>query len=163
MKKCLVPVAPRSLRANGSGIGAAPRGDIATEDEIMNLFGKLRRMQTLLIDDDEWIRDSLRMFFEAEGCRLLAVETAEMAMERLNHDRYDIIIADYRLPGMDGLEFFRRIRGIAPGCIKILISAYGSEDVLAEATHIGIQEMIAKPFTSRVLENVLARLLQTGP
>ncbi|MGB8718517.1 MAG: response regulator [Desulfobacterales bacterium] len=147
----------------GRGDPVVSDGHSLTEDEVMNLFGKLRRMQTLLIDDDEWIRDSLRMFFEAEGCPLLAVETAEMAMERLNHDRYDIIIADYRLPGMDGLEFFRRIRGIAPGCIKILISAYGSEDVLAEATHIGIQEMIAKPFTSRVLENVLARLLQTGP
>jgi PleD family two-component response regulator len=53
---------------------------IATENEIMNLFGKLRQMRILLIDDDEWIRDSLRMFFEAEGCRLLAVETAERAL-----------------------------------------------------------------------------------
>lgn len=129
----------------------------------MNLFGKLRQMRILLIDDDEWIRDSLSMFFEAEGCRLLALETAEKAMERLNNDHYDIIIADYRLPGMDGLEFFRRIRNIHPGCIKILITAYGSEDVRAEAAHIGIQDMIAKPFTSRVLENALARLLLGTP
>jgi DNA-binding NtrC family response regulator len=136
---------------------------MAPENGIMNLFGILRQMRILLIDDDEWIRDSLSMFFEAEGCRLLAVETAETAMERLNHDRYDIIIADYRLPGMDGLEFFRRIRSIAPSCIKILITAYGSEDVQAEARRIGIQEMIAKPFTSRVIEKTLARLLQAGP
>jgi DNA-binding response OmpR family regulator len=148
---------PQAGRESASG------GDIATENKIMNLFGKLRQMRILLIDDDEWIRDSLSMFFEAEGCRLLALETAEIAMERLNRDRYDIIIADYRLPGMDGLEFFRRIRNIQPDCIKILITAYGSEDVRVEAAHSGIQDMIAKPFTSRVLENALARLLLGKP
>ena len=43
----------------------------------MDLFGKLKEMTILLIDDDEWIRDSLTLFFEGEGCHLVALETAE--------------------------------------------------------------------------------------
>jgi len=43
----------------------------------MELFRKLKEMRMLLIDDAEWIRDSLSIFFEAEGCQLVALETAE--------------------------------------------------------------------------------------
>ncbi|UCE54427.1 MAG: response regulator transcription factor [Desulfobacterales bacterium] len=43
----------------------------------MDVFDKLRTMKILLIDDDEWIRDSLSIFFEAEGCQLMVFETAE--------------------------------------------------------------------------------------
>ena len=43
----------------------------------MNLFSKLKNMKILLIDDDEWIRDSMQLFFEGEGCHLLAIGTAE--------------------------------------------------------------------------------------
>ena len=60
----------------------------------MNLFSKLRKMKILLIDDDHWIRDSLRIFFEAEGCHLLALETAEEGIAALEEDTYDIIIVD---------------------------------------------------------------------
>ena len=64
----------------------------------MNLFSKLRKMKILLIDDDEWIRDSLRLFFEAERCQLLTLETAEEGLVALRENTYDIIIVDYKLP-----------------------------------------------------------------
>lgn len=43
----------------------------------MDLYKKLRDMHLLLIDDDEWIRESLRLYFENEGCNIVALETAE--------------------------------------------------------------------------------------
>ena len=73
----------------------------------MDLFSKLQKMKMLLIDDDEWIRDSLSFFFDAEGCKLRTFETAEEALKVLRRQHYDIIICDYRLPGMDGCGFFR--------------------------------------------------------
>jgi len=115
-------------------------------------------MKILLVDDDEWIRDSLRLFFEAEGCHILALETAEEAMEELNCQNYDIIITDYKLPGMDGVEFFRRIQSSHPDTIKILITAYKSEVVVDEARKAGVQHLIAKPFTSDTIEASLTRL-----
>ena len=81
-------------------------------------------MKILLIDDDEWIRDSLRLFFEAEGCPLLALETAEEGLVALWENTYDIIIVDYKLPGLNGIEFLKRIRFAHSDAIKILITAY---------------------------------------
>jgi DNA-binding NtrC family response regulator len=124
----------------------------------MDLFAKLKTMKILLVDDDEWIRDSLRIFFEAEGCHIVALETAEEAMEELDCQDYDIIITDYRLPGMDGVAFFRQIKKSHPDSIKILITAYKSDVVVNEAKKAGVQHLIAKPFTSETIEASLTRL-----
>ncbi|MGD9412261.1 MAG: response regulator [Desulfobacterales bacterium] len=124
----------------------------------MDLFAKLKNMKILLVDDDEWIRDSLRIFFEAEGCQIVALETAEEAMEELDCQDYDIIITDYRLPGMDGVAFFKQIKKSHPDSIKILITAYKSDVVVNEAKKAGVQHLIAKPFTSETIEASLTRL-----
>lgn len=117
-------------------------------------------MKILLVDDDEWIRDSLRLFFEAEGCYIVALETAEEAMEELHSQNYDIIIADYKLPGMDGVKFFQQIQSSQPDAIKILVTAYKSNVVSDEAKKAGVQHLIAKPFTSEIIEASLTRLTE---
>ena len=114
-------------------------------------------MKMLLIDDDKWIRDSLSLFFEGEGCILKTFETAEEGLEALKKHAYDIIITDYRLPGMSGLNFLKHIKTIAPDAIKILITAYKSSEVLTEAVKAGIDDFIEKPFTTKTIEDSLIR------
>jgi DNA-binding NtrC family response regulator len=126
----------------------------------MDLSSKLKGMKILLIDDDEWIRDSMSLFFEFEGCTFLALETAEEALEELKRQDYHIIIIDYRLPGMDGLEFLRRIQETHSHAIKILITAFGKEDVFSEAIELGVQDFVDKPFTTETIEESLSRLLE---
>lgn len=126
----------------------------------MDLFSKLKEKKILLIDDDEWIRDSLSIFFENEGCHLMAVETAEEGLELLKKQSCEIIITDYRLPGMDGLEFLKQIQGTHPHAMKILVTAYGSNDVISEAMRIGIQDIINKPFTTENIKDSLSRLIK---
>jgi DNA-binding response OmpR family regulator len=128
--------------------------------EDMDLFSKLKEMKIMLIDDDEWIRDSLSLFFESEGCHLLALETAEEGLDALRNQNYDIIIVDYRLPGMDGLDFLEKIRESYPMAIRILITAYGSRDVISKALEIGIQDYISKPFTVDEIEQSLSQLIK---
>jgi len=126
----------------------------------MNLFSKLREMRILLVDDDEWIRDSLSLFFENEGCHLIALETAEEGLKEVGRQAYDIIIADYRLPGMDGLEFLERINHAHPHALTIMITAYGSKDVFLKARRARVQEFIDKPFTIQTIEDSLSRLIR---
>jgi DNA-binding NtrC family response regulator len=126
----------------------------------MNLFKELRKFKILLIDDDKWIRDSLAMFFEGEGCHLSVCETAEEGLEALKNQDYQTIIADYLLPGMDGLEFFRRISESHRGVLKILITAYGNQKIFSEAEAIGVEAVIEKPFTVEILKQSLAGLLK---
>ena len=126
----------------------------------MNLYKKLRNMKMLLIDDDEWIRDSLSIFFESEGCHLEALETAEEGLRALKKQPYDIIIVDYRLPGMDGLDFLKRIKNFYPNVKKILITAYGNKALVSEAMLLGIQDYIEKPFTIKTIEATLSMLIE---
>jgi len=126
----------------------------------MDLFSKLRKMNILLVDDDELIRHSMTLFFEFEGCRLHTVATAEEGLKELEKKTYDIIIADYRLPGIDGLELLERSREINPYAMKILLTAYGSKEIVSEAHRLGAQDFIPKPFTMEAIEDSLARLIE---
>jgi DNA-binding NtrC family response regulator len=124
----------------------------------MSVFSKLKKLKILLIDDDEWIRDSMSLFFEAEGCQILALETAEEALEALLRQEYDIVICDYKLPGMDGLAFLKQVQKAQSDAITILITAYKTDALLSEAKKIGIHDFIPKPFTSETIEASLSRL-----
>jgi YesN/AraC family two-component response regulator len=117
-------------------------------------------MKILLVDDDEWIRDSLSLFFEVEGCNLLTLETAEEGIEAVKQQFYDIIISDYKLPGMDGLEFLKRVKEKQPDAFEILITAYANGGILKEAKTLGVHDFIPKPFTSEDVETALTRIIQ---
>ena len=125
----------------------------------MDLFAKLKDKKILLVDDNEWIRDSLTLYFGTEGCHILAVETAEEGLELLKQEDWDIILTDYKLPGIDGLTFSKKIQEIRPDAIKILITAYKSKEVVSEAASAGIQDLIDKPFTIKTIEDSMSRLL----
>jgi len=126
----------------------------------MDLFSKLRKMNILLIDDDEWIRHSMGIFFEFEGCDLRTLETAEEGLEELKRQDYKVIIADYGLPGMDGLEFLRRSQKTHPNAMKVLITGYSSREIISEAYKLGVQDVIKKPFTIESIEESLCRLIK---
>jgi len=61
---------------------------------------------------------------------------------------------------MDGLEFLKRIQDSHPQAMKILITAYSSEDVVSKAIRIGINDFIDKPFTTKTIEDSLSLLLE---
>lgn len=113
----------------------------------MNLSNLLKNKCVLLIDDDMWIRNSLKLLFKSEGCRLSTAQTAEEGLDELNQQRYDIILVDYRLPGMNGIEFLHRIRLSHPDIVKILITAYGSDELCSKAKAAGAKEFVDKPLT----------------
>lgn len=124
----------------------------------MNPRANQEGSKILLVDDDERIRASMRMFFEDQGHRFKAVGSSERALEELAKNTYDIIILDYKLPGMNGLELLERIRETHPVAAKIFITAYSSEGLFAQAREAGAVGFIRKPLTSEKLEECLARI-----
>ena len=125
----------------------------------MNVFSRLKNMNILLIDDDEWIRDAMRIFFETEGCRITALETAEDALEMIHRQDYDIIICDYKLPGINGLALLKEVRQTRSDALTVLITAYKTADLVSEAKNIGVNAFIAKPFNSETVEATLNYLI----
>lgn len=114
-----------------------------------------------LVDDDPTIRNSMRVFFDAEGCQCASVESAERALEELAYGSYDLIISDYRLPGMDGLKFLGRIRESPPAVAKIFITASGGPGLSSRAEQMGVTGCIEKPLTREKVETCLARVGKT--
>ncbi len=126
----------------------------------MDPFRKLIKLKTLLVDDDELIRDAFRLRFMNKGCFLKVTETAEEGLRALEKESFDIIISDLKLPGIDGLEFFRHATVSQPNTVKVLITAYGDENVIPRAFGIGVHEFIEKPFTIKKLIASLAMLVE---
>ncbi len=113
----------------------------------------------LLVEDDQWTRDSLALFFRIEGCRLQSASNAEEAIAALSDDRFDLIICEYWLPDMDGLSLLKLYGTRQTGAIKLLISAYLTHQATEEAIRSGIHDVIRKPFNAETLERSLKRHL----
>ena len=113
----------------------------------MNQFLILKKLKTLLIDDNVIVRDTVQMIFARKGCLIKAYETAEEGLQALEKERFDIIISDLKLPGIDGVEFFKRAMRSHPDTVRILISGYGDQSTISEAFEIGVHALISKPFS----------------
>lgn len=122
----------------------------------MNSFNELKKLKTLLVDDDELIRDSLKIAFSAKGCAMRVAVNAEEGLKSISEEPFDIIISDLRLPGMNGLDFIKQAAVIQPEAIRFLITAYRDDHIISEAVRIGVNEFIEKPFSVKVLVNLLA-------
>ena len=68
-------------------------------------------------------------------------------MDALETEHFDVIICDFRLPGINGMEFFKQAIQTHPDTIRVLISGYGNEETIAEAFDVGVHEFMKKPFS----------------
>ena len=126
----------------------------------MKTFSRLKNLKTLLVDDDEMIRNALDIAFKSKGCCLKVYENAEKGLQALEKERFDIIICDFMLPGMDGLEFFKLVNNYPSHILKILISGYGNKDLSSKSSKIGVHAFIQKPFSVKQLINSLVHLVE---
>ncbi len=127
----------------------------------MNYFNELKEAKMLLVDDDEFVRDSLSIAFMNKGCSMQAAETAEEGLKAIKAAVFDIIISDLRLPGKSGLEFLKAVRKSQPNTLCVLITAYRDIHVDSEASAIGVHDFIEKPFSIGVLVQSLAQLIKS--
>ena len=126
----------------------------------MNPFNELKKVKTLLVDDDEFIRDSLKIAFATKGCPIRVAENAEEGLQAIKEEQFDIIISDFRLPGMNGLDFLKLATVTQPQSVNILITAYRDEYLFSEAIRMGVTEFIDKPFSVKALVELLALSLK---
>ncbi len=122
----------------------------------MDPFEELKKTKTLLVDDDEFIRNSVDLAFRTRGCELHVVENAEDGLQAVKDRQFNIIISDLRLPGINGLDFLKLTSVTHPKAIRFLITAYRDDRFVSEAIRSGIHQLIDKPFTINVLVSMLA-------
>lgn len=118
----------------------------------------------LIVDDEPLIRWSVAETLEAEGHSVLEAGSARDALNHFSTPAADIAVAvlDLRLPDSSDLGLLRRIRQLAPKCRIILMTAYGTPDILEEARRDGAIEVLGKPFDmSRVVSLVREATIHT--
>jgi FixJ family two-component response regulator len=107
------------------------------------------------VDDDRRVRESLRSVLESADYGAVTFESAEAFLQSGAMSRVICVIADVRLPRMDGMELQRRIRRERPHLPVILITAHGDEDVRQQALRDGAVAFLVKPFdVGDLLEHV---------
>ena len=128
----------------------------------MDPFSKIKKMKTLLIDDDELIRDSLSMVFLNKGCFLMAVESAEEGLCAIQKKQFDIIISDFILPGMNGIDFFKQAAINQTNTANVLIAGNISPKKLSEINEAKVNDFVQKPFSVTALAHTLAALTENN-
>jgi len=118
-------------------------------------------MKILIVEDEELKRITLLADLTQAGHTVNAAESAQKALNMLEHDEVDVVITDLKLPGMDGLELLRTIKEeIAPATEVIMMTAYGTIPLAVEAIRRGALDFVTKPFENRQILPLLSRIEQ---
>lgn len=122
-----------------------------------------RRQSILLVDDEADIRDSLRMLIEAsiEDVDVVTAESGTAALDALARQPVDLIITDYKMPGMNGLEFLHRAQKTSPKTPRILVTAFPDLEIAIKAINeAGIENFFTKPFEPEQVLAVVREILR---
>ncbi len=111
----------------------------------------------LIVDDDEGILVGLKRVLEREGYRVEGARAAPIALEQMEQQRFDLVVTDLQMPGMDGLELLGEIKRRSPEMPVVMITAHGSTDAVIAALRAGVSDFVTKPFSPRELLNIVGR------
>jgi len=115
----------------------------------------------LLVDDERNITRAIERLFFDEDYEIVTANSGEEGLDILEREVFQLIIADYRMEGMDGVEFFRRVYERWPDTIRIVLSGYADTGAVVGAINEGrVYKFIPKPWNDEELRHTVARALE---
>jgi DNA-binding NtrC family response regulator len=114
----------------------------------------------LVVDDEELIRDTLAEFLQQEGFAVRTAPSGEDALAQVRKQKFDVVICDINLPGLDGLEVLERVGAVSPETFVLLITAYATVESAVEAFQKGAHDYLMKPIILREVLGKVRRLLK---
>ncbi|HEX7086517.1 MAG TPA: response regulator [Vicinamibacterales bacterium] len=118
--------------------------------------------RVLIVDDEPSVRDVLSRTLSMAEYVVEATGDARSALDRLRLADFDLLIADLRMPGMDGLALIREARRLQPSLKVIIVTGYSSEQSAIEAVNLGVVGYLIKPFRVPQVLSAAARALGDG-
>jgi CheY-like chemotaxis protein len=114
------------------------------------------------VDDDAAITATFENILGGEGYDVATATDGDRAIELAARERFDVVLLDLVMPGIDGLDALRRLRGAAPRARIIILSAYIEPDREAEAFRLGAEAVLSKPPDLNKLLRFLGELMPPG-
>lgn len=112
-------------------------------------------MNILVVDDEQAQRESLAGFLKKLGHTTTTAPSGDGALNILSQKPVDILLSDFRMPGMTGAQLLRRVRDQYPTVVVILITAYGTIETAVDAMKAGAWDFLSKPVDLDLLESKL--------
>ncbi|MBL8488080.1 MAG: sigma-54-dependent Fis family transcriptional regulator [Rhodocyclaceae bacterium] len=113
----------------------------------------------LIIEDEATLAKNMCIYLVRTGFDVVTAETAEQGFAELESFKPDIVLLDFRLPGMDGMEALARLRDRAPGIPVIMITGHGTVELAVEAMKAGAYDFLVKPVSLAKLRLLVERAL----
>ena len=114
----------------------------------------------LVVDDEQSMCDFLRIMLESEGFQVETELNGTKALQRIEQKRYDIVISDIRMPGVNGLDILTAAKNVDQSIAVIMMTAYGTKEAAIQALNKGASFFIEKPFKKRELMEYINRVLE---
>jgi len=106
----------------------------------------------LIVDDERSMREMLAILLRREGHDVVTAENGRTALDLIGRRSFDVIVSDARMPDIDGLDVLRQARAANPSVIAIMVTAYGSPDLIRGVETLGVNDYVEKPFNTEVLK-----------
>jgi two-component system response regulator (stage 0 sporulation protein F) len=117
------------------------------------------RIRILIVDDAGPVVVLCVNVLQALGYAVKGANRGEAAMDMMRKESFDLMVLDYKMPGMSGFEVFEQARQLHPNMAVVLVTGHGTPDIVNEANRLGFNAILLKPFTSDELRATVEKVL----
>lgn len=119
--------------------------------------------RVLVVEDDPVAQAAVREVVAGLGHTVEGADSAEQALRLFSQNTYHLVLSDLVLPGESGLQLFEKIHASAPVTARVLITGHASLKTAVAAMKVGVSDYLTKPVDTRVLRNLVEKLLARRP
>lgn len=116
------------------------------------------RVKVLFVDDEVEILEGLRRVFRREGWDMVFATSGQGALDELRRQKFDVVVSDLRMPGMDGAALLGQIKVEFPRVLRIVLSGYADSELFERAWPIS-HLMLTKPCEHSALRHAISRMV----
>ena len=117
-------------------------------------------VHVLIVDDQEVVRELCSEIADSLGYRVSVAASGEKALEVLESDHVDVLMADLKMPGMNGMELLEKVKNRSQQTEVLIMTAYGSVPSAVQAMKLGACDYLTKPFNIEEVKLLLERIVQ---
>jgi len=117
------------------------------------------KTRILIVDDAGPVVVLCVNVLQALGYAVKGANRGETAVELLRKERFDLMVLDYKMPGMTGFDVYQQAKALYPDLAVVLVTGHGSPEVVSEANRMGFDSILLKPFTSEELRSTVEKVL----
>ena len=115
------------------------------------------QLSILILDDEPIVSKRLKPSLQKKGYRVETYTDSLTALQRVRDQRFDIVITDLKMEGVDGMEFLTEVKKLWPETEVIVITGFATMDTAKESFQKGIFDFLAKPFKLSEINEVIER------